>query len=451
MDNIKKCDWTTLKSRSIQSSDKSAVNKANSIDSWETDRVIAHIDLDSFYASVECLYNPQIRLLPVAVGGDSEQRHGVILAKNQIAKQFGVKTGDTLIEAKKKCPNIIFVKGHFERYLKISKMVKEIYYDYTDKIESFGIDEAWLDLTGSTTLLGSPVKIIQEIQQRIHTEIGITASAGISYNKVFAKLGSDQNKPYGLFVVTKDNYKDKIWHLPASDLLYVGKSTEKKLNLLNIKTIGDIAKCEDELLFTHLGKNGLMLKTFASGEDKTPVSFVSDERFVKTIGNSKTLPRDITTNDDVYAVFCMLSESVATRLREHNLKCKGLQISVRDNTLSTIQIQDHLENATFLSTEIANNAFSIYLKKYSLLKPIRSLGIRAINLISDEGICQLDLLDTNLRREKMEILEKTIDNIRDTFGYDKVQKGVLLVDRQLTKRDIKKTNSIHPISYTYKD
>ncbi len=411
---------------------------------------IAHIDLDSFYASVECLYNPSIRHLPVAVAGDSEKRHGIILAKNQIAKKFGVKTGDTTIEARQKCKDIVFVKGDFNKYIEFSGFVRDIYREYTDKIEPFGIDEAWLDLTASMKAFGSPVKIVQEIQQRIYKELGITASAGISYNKIFAKLGSDQNKPYGLFVVTEQNYKEKIWNLPASDLLYVGRATNKKLGLLNIKTIGDLANCDDEILQAHLGKVGGMLKIFANGQDTTQVSHVSDSRLIKSVGNSLTLPRDITTNEEVYAVFHMLAESVAARLRKNNLKCLGVQISIRDCKLMTLQMQGQLECSTFLSSEIAEKAMSIYLKKYNMLSSIRSVGIKCIDLVDEEQVIQLSLLTDNKKREKLETLEKTVDSIRNVFGYEKIQKGILLVDRNLTKRDIQKTNVIHPTAYVFK-
>ncbi len=348
------------------------------------DCAIAHIDLDSFYASVECLCNPEIRHLPVAVGGDQESRHGIILAKNQIAKGFNIKTGETVYSAMQKCSNLVLVRGDFEKYIKYSKMVREIYKEYTDKIEPFGIDEAWLDLSASINIFGPPVKIVEEIQERIYKEIGITASAGISYNKVFAKLGSDQRKPYGLFVVTRQNYKEKIWNLPVSDLLYVGRATLKKLTLLNIHTIAELANADSKVLRAHFGKNGEMLKIFANGEDTTPVSKFTDERFVKSIGNSLTLPRDISTNDEMYAVFCMISESVAARLRKHGLKATGIQISVRDKNLQTYQMQGKLQFSTCISSEIAKKAYEIYLSKYHSTIPTRSVGIKCINLDDED-------------------------------------------------------------------
>lgn len=411
---------------------------------YKNDCYIAHIDLDSFYASVECLYNPSLRNVPMAVGGDSEQRHGIILAKNQLAKKYNIKTGESIVEARKKCKDLVTVRSDFEKYLKFSKMVREIYKEYTDKIEPFGIDEAWLDLSSSINIYGNPIKIVEKIQERIYTELGITASAGVSFNKIFAKLGSDQNKPYGLFVVTKDNYKEKIWRLPVSDLLYVGKSTSKKMKLLNINTIGDLANANLDILISHLGKNGEMLRSFANGEDKTEVNHISNVHFVKSVGNSLTLPKDISTDEEVYSVFCMLSESVAKRLRKQELKATSIQISIRDKNLSTNQMQGKLEVSTCLSSEIATKSFDIYKSKYHSSIDIRSVGISCINLVDENEDLQFNLVTDNLKREKLEVLERTVDDIRDVFGYKKVQKGILMIDKNLTKRDIEKTNVIYP-------
>ncbi len=410
---------------------------------------IAHIDLDAFYASVECLNNPEIRNLPVAVSGSIEDRHGIILAKNQIAKRFGVKTGETIIEAKRKCKNLVFVKANFSHYVELSKIVKDIYRRYTDQVESFGIDEAWIDLSKSTKLFGNPENIVKEIQDTVFKETGLTVSIGLSFNKAFAKLGSDQNKPNGLFIITEDNFKEKIWHLPVSDLLYVGKSTTKKLHLLNIKTIGDLANSDPNTLSSYLGKNGKKLHSFANGKDNSIVTKTTDQHLIKSIGNSLTLPKDLNTNDEVLSVFHMLSESVGRRLRKQNLKCKCIHISIRDKNLSTTQIQMSINTPTFISGEIANHAFSIFKKKYKFINPIRSLGVTAVDLVPEEQNIQLNLLSSNEKREKMENLEKTIDAIRDNFGYDKIQKGILLVDTKLTSRNIMSTNIIFPPGQTH--
>lgn len=410
------------------------------------EKVIAHIDLDSFYASVECLYNPKIRDFPVAVVGDFNARCGIVLAKNQLAKVSKVKTGDTLFEAKLKSPNIIFVKANFDRYLKVSKLAKKIYSEYTDKVESFGIDEAWLDLTGSTSLFGSPLSIANEIQKRIIDELGITASIGISFNKVFAKLGSDQNKPNGIFVVNRDDYKEKVWNLPVSDLLYVGRSTTKKFTKLNIKTIGDLANYDETVLCSHLGKAGSMLKTFANGDDKTEITKNTDNREIKSIGNSITLPRDLETLDEVKSVFYMLAESVATRLRKENLKCNLIQIHIRDNELSSLERQGHLSTPSFLSNDIAKKALDIFINKHIFDTPIRSLGIRACSF-SNKDNTQLDFFIDNKKIEKLEKAEKTIDKIRGVYGYYSVQKGILLLDKSISGKDISSKNVIHPTAY----
>lgn len=412
------------------------------------ERAIAHIDLDAFYASVECLCNPEIRHLPVAVVGDSENRHGIVLAKNQLAKMDNVKTGDPIFMAKNKCPNIVFVKGDFNKYLRFSKLVKNIYREYTDMVESFGIDEAWLDLTHSQSLYGDAETILEEIRKRVYTELGLTVSIGLSFNKIFAKLGSDQNKPNGFFKVTKDDFKQKIWPLPAKDLLYVGGSTDKKLSKLNVKTIGDLAKYDTNALVSHLGKNGELIQNFARGLDTSPVKKVSDEKFIKTIGNSITTRRDLETIDDVKIVFYMLSESVAKRLREHGLVANGVQIYVRDNSLSSITRQGLLKNSSCLTKEIAEKALEIFIKKHVFNAPIRSLGIRAIDLASVENGYQLDLFTDTKKREKLLTLEKTVDTIQSVYGYNSVKKGILLSDKNLSSKNIKENNVIFPVSYT---
>ncbi len=190
------------------------------------ERTILHSDLNAFYASVECFCNPKIRHLPVAVGGDAEARHGIVLAKNNLAKSFGIITGETIWNAKQKCNDLVVVPANFERYLKFSRLVREIYAEYTDQMEAFGIDESWLDVTGSLYLFGSGKRIADEIRHRVYMELGLTVSIGVSFNKIFAKLGSDIKKPNATTVITRDNYRAVVWGLPASDLLYVGRSTK---------------------------------------------------------------------------------------------------------------------------------------------------------------------------------------------------------------------------------
>jgi len=405
-----------------------------------------HCDLNGFYASVECFCNPDIRDKPVIVGGDVELRHGIVLAKNEIAKKYGIVTGEAVWQAKNKCPGLISVPPDFEKYLKFSRLAREIYNRYTDLVEPFGIDECWLDVTGSTGLFGDGTAIANEIRDTIRREMGITASAGVSFNKIFAKLGSDMKKPDATTVITRDNYQDKVWRLPASDLLYVGGATTKKLARMGVNTIGELARTDLKLLTNHLGVWGAVLSRFANGQDNSSVAQKGDEAIIKSVGNSTTLPRDVSTPEEVKKVFYMLAESVASRLREHGLKATTVQIYVRDNELFSCERQAGLSYPTFLSGEIAEKAVEIFAKKYVLRKPLRSLGVRGCNLVPKDHTVQLDFFTDFNRREKMEHLEYEIDNIRRRFGYHVIQRGIIFEDHKLTGIN-PKDHTIHPLNY----
>ncbi len=409
------------------------------------ERVILHSDLNSFYASVECLYHPEIRNFPVIVGGDVEKRHGIVLAKNEIAKKYGIITGETVLEAKRKCPNLVSVKPDYEKYLKFSRMAREIYGRYTDLQESFGIDESWIDCSYAGRLFGSGEKIADEIRKTIYSEMGITASVGVSFNKIFAKLGSDMRKPNFTTIINKENYKYTAWKLPVSDLLYVGRSTAKKLHNLGILTIGDLANTDSGILHDHLGKWGIVLQRFALGKDESPVK-QNAEGFVKSVGNSSTLPRDVNTIEDARSVFYMLSESVASRLREHGLKATTVQIYIRDNLLQSCERQAQLRYPSFLSNEIAEKAIEIFIKKYQIKNPIRSLGVRGTNLVQKDKALQLDFFTDFEKREHLEELEYAIDDIRRRYGYHSIQRGIIFVDNKLTGGN-PKDHVIHPVSY----
>ena len=300
----------------------------------EKERVILHSDLNNCYASIECLHRPEIRDKPVVVGGDVEQRHGIVLAKNQIAKKYQIKTGEAIWQAKQKCPKLIVIPPNFPLYLRFSKLARDIYLQHTDQVEPFGIDECWLDVTGSTLLFGSGEKIAEKIRKQIKYELGVTVSIGVSFNKIFAKLGSDMKKPDAVTVITKENFKDKVWSLPASDLLYVGSSTNKKLNNYCIRTIGDIANTQPEHLRKILGKWGEVLYLFANGLDCQPVASQNNNlSVIKSIGNSTTTPRDLIDDEDVKIVIYVLAESVSMRMRELVFMCKTIAFSVRYNEL----------------------------------------------------------------------------------------------------------------------
>lgn len=323
-------------------------------------RTILHSDMNNCYASIELLHHPELRGKPLAVGGDPEARHGIVLAKDQLAKKAGVQTGMALWQAKQVCPDIVFVPPRMDLYLRFSRLAHEIYADYTDMQEPFGVDESWLDVTDSCTLKGDGFQIANQISNRIKRELGITVSIGVSWNKIFAKLGSDYKKPDAITVISKENYKDIVWKLPASDLLYVGRSTEKKLRTLGIFTIGQLAQADPKLLKSVFGKMGLVLSLFANGEDQTPVNRENIHAPIKSIGNSTTTPRDLETYEDVAIITYALSESVSARLRENNFACNVVEISVRDNELYSFTRQKKISNPTDITNGNCRNGISTF-------------------------------------------------------------------------------------------
>ncbi|MBS3976708.1 MAG: DNA polymerase IV [Syntrophomonadaceae bacterium] len=410
------------------------------------ERVILHCDLNSFYASVECLYRPEIRHLPVAVCGRADLRHGIVLAKNPVAKQFGIKTGEVTWQAKLKCPRLIVINPNYPLYLRFAKEAREIYACYTDQIESFGIDECWLDISGSASLFGSGEKIAHEIKERVKKELGITVSIGASYNKIFSKLGSDLKKPDAVTVITRENYQQVVWPLPVEDLLYVGRATQRKLKNHSISTIGKLAATPPDGLRKILGKWGETLWVFANGLDKTPVMKMDYQSGIKGIGNSITTPRDLKNAEDVKITFYVLAESVAKRLREHHLKGKTVQIQVRDQDLFFFERQAQLSAASYVSGMIAKKAMDIFAANWHWTKSIRSLGIRVTDLLAADSCLQLSLFAGDNQQHKLEALEKSLDEIRRRYGHYAVQRALLLKERALNANPAEE-NVIHPVSF----
>ena len=408
------------------------------------ERVILHSDQNNFYASVECSYHPELRGKPLAVGGDVEQRHGIVLAKNYLAKAFGVQTGEALWEAKQKCPDIIFVPPDFKKYIKFSKLIREIYNDYTDKVENFGLDESWIELSGNGKDIRDGIRVADEIRARIKAELGITASVGVSFNKIFAKLGSDMKKPDATTVITRENFKEKIWKLPAKELLYVGRATDTKLNKCNIQTIGDLANTDVNLLKTLFGKNGEMLWVFANGLDNSPVSKVNVEPMIKSIGNSTTTPRDLVSDTDIKSTLYVLCESVAERLRDQNCVCACVQISVRDNELVSYERQGKLTDLTNVSGKLFDKAYELYLQNPPE-RPVRSIGVRACQLVIKGDEQMTFFMDRKTLRQ--ECMEGTIDELRRRFGHYSIQRGIMLIDRKLTGFDPKSDHTVHPVAF----
>ncbi len=385
-----------------------------------------HCDLNNFYASVECLLNPDIRHKPVAVCGSQSTRHGIVLAKNYNAREYNIKTGEPIWKAKNKCPYLVIVRPHYDIYLKFSKMAIGIYKDYTDLIETYGIDECWLDVTASTRLFGNGEEIAHIIRKRIKKELGLTISAGVSFNKVFAKLASDMNKPDAVTVISTQNFKSIVWDLPVQDLLYVGKATRKKLNNVGIISIGDLANAPVDFLVKRLGKWGQTLWIFANGFDTTPIEKFGYNTVIKSVGNSFTTSHDLVCAEDVKVLIYMLSDSVGERLRRYNLKGRTVQIGIKSSSLSYIERQGQLLKHTNISSEIAETAYDIFCRSWNWYENIRLIGVRVTTLIRADDYIQLSFFLDENRRLKRELLDRSIDRIRGHFGHYSVQRAILL-------------------------
>lgn len=408
-------------------------------------RIILHSDLNNFYASVECLYHPEYRGKPLAVLGDPEARHGIVLAKNYEAKSRDVRTGDPKWMAEQKCPGIVFVPPHYELYMKHSRLVRQIYSEYTDQVEPYGLDECWLDVTGSTRLFGSGEEIADKIRKRVKSELGVSVSVGVSFNKIFAKLGSDLKKPDATTVIECDRFKEVVWPLPVKELLYVGRATHNKLKRRGIFTIGDLANANPESLKFWLGKMGIVLWQFANGLDTSPVSNIGAKSLIKTVGNSTTAPRDLISDEDIRIILTVLCESVSARLREYGFICRTVQLGIRDNELEWIERQGKLEIPNRTAKSIFELSFALF-KKHANGKPVRSLSVRACDL-EPVDFMQLSLLPEARRLEKQEELESVVDELRSRFGHFSVQRGIMLTDRKLSDLDPKGEHIIHPMSF----
>ena len=332
-------------------------------------------------------------------------------------------------------------------YLRFSRMAHEIYGEYTDRQEPYGIDECWLDVTDSVSLKGDGEKIAAEISNRMKSELGITVSIGVSFNKIFAKLGSDYKKPDAITTMYRNEYRQKAWPLPASDLLYVGKSTAKKLSLIGVKTIGDLATMDEKILHGRLGKMGDVLWAFANGYDDSPVKYEDAHAPIKSIGNSTTTPRDLVNDQDVKIVLTILAESVAARLRENGFKCRVVEISVRDNGLFSFTRQKKIDHATNVTKEIAEEACRLFKENYDWKKPIRSVGVRGADLVNDNYWEQMDLFSSVEFREKQMKVDEAVDIIRKRFGFYSVQRGLMYFDRALSAVDAKAEHTVHPHGY----
>ena len=395
------------------------------------DRIILHCDLNNFFASVTLLSNVTLKQMPVAVAGSVEARHGIILAKNEVAKSFGVKTAEAIWEAKQKCPDLITLPPDYKKYNEYSIKARQIYEHYTDIIEPFGIDECWLDVTGSVMLFGSGEEIAHKIRRDIKRELDITVSVGVSFNKVFAKLGSDLKKPDAVTVISRENFKEKVWGLEIGALLFAGKSTVTRLNSSGVYTIGDLTLCPDSMLNRLLGKNGVELKRYALGLDSTPVVTPKSTDKPKSVGRTVTPPKDIKTNDEVWKIFLELAEDISSQLKTKNVFAGGITVHTRDTCLSTKETSRSFSGGTNSALILAKKAFSLFCETYTWDLPLRSVGFRAISLRDDTCAVQTDLFGTSEIEEKEELIESSIDKVREKFGADSIRRATVIETKDI--------------------
>ena len=390
------------------------------------DKTILHVDANSFYASVECAKDPDLKGKPVAVVGDASKRHGIILAANYVAKNnYGVTTAETIWQAQKKCPELVLKDSNMKLYMEYSRKLRDILLSYSDYVEPFGCDEAWVELRGF--LAGKGAEIAENIRARVKTELGITVSVGVSFNKVFAKLGSDIKKPDAVTLITRDNYKDKVWGLPVENLLYVGKRTKNILNRRAVYTIGDLAKTDRSLICTWLGKNGEMIHDYANGGGADSVERYESLADEKSISSGTTCHRDMITRNDVKTVIAFLSEDICARMRRKGIKGREVTIRVRNSDLKWSSHSSTLDIPTNITREITDYATKLFDEVYNTDAPIRSLSVSVGSFCDGFAGMQIDLLGNDQKRKKLEKLDRINDVLKDKFGADTVFKANKLV------------------------
>ena len=391
------------------------------------ERVILHCDQNCFFASVELLSHPDLRDVPMAVCGDPASRHGIILAKNEPAKRFGIQTAETVWQARRKCPSLVLLPPHHKLYREYSVRVNELYGQYTDLVEPFGIDESWLDITGSMHLFGGdPVAIADELRRRVREELGLSISVGVSFNKIFAKLGSDYKKPDATTLISPENWQEIVWPLPVGAMLFVGRSAQRTLAQYGVETIGQLAACRPEMLEKLLGKLGRQMHEYANGLDRSPVRPQAEREPVKSVGNGTTFPHDLTRWEEVRAGLAALSDSVAMRLRRQGLYCSGVQVTIKDSSFRSISRQKRLESPTRLMKDIQRAAMELTRSAWRAPTPIRMLTVTALHITeSAESFEQLDLLGAGraVSDARQEQLESAVRAIRDKFGDGSITFG----------------------------
>lgn len=391
-------------------------------------RVILHSDMNACYASIEAKLNPALRGIPMAVAGNPANRHGIILAKSEKAKKMGVKTGEPIWQAMSKCPDLTVVPPHYEEYLRHSKMARALYYEYTNQVEPFGLDECYLDVTGSVHLFGSGEEIAEEIRKRMKEEIGISVSVGVSFCKIFAKLGSDMKKPDATTVISEENFREKVWPLPVRDMVGIGPATERKLNKIGIFTLGDISQAPVNIMKNLLGVNGVYLWQYCNGIDIRPVIDRDHKEAIKSIGNSSTTRRDLNNDEEVLNVLQELSFSVSRRLREAELEAMGVEVFVRNSELQSFNFSKKINMASQSSITLVREAMELFKEKYRWAFPVRAVGIRAINLRGQGGGSQMDVFLNHEKFQKSEDVDTALYKIRKKYGKNSITFAALKKD-----------------------
>ncbi|WP_412890676.1 DNA polymerase IV [Beduini sp.] len=417
------------------------------------DRAILHADINHCYAQIEEVRNSKLAKVPMAVGGHEESRHGIILAKNDLAKKYRIKTGEALRDAYKKCPHLTIIHPDYDLYLSISEQVKDIYRRYSDKVEAFGLDEAWIDVTHSQTLFGDPIEIARKIRMEVYRELGLTISIGISFNKVFAKIASDMDKHHGVAVITSENYQERLWCLPIEAMFYVGRATAVKLRARGIGTIRQLANTQKLYLKSFLGKPGEWIWEFANGLDDSEVAKSQQQPMIKSVGNSITAIHDLETLEELKMVFRVLSESVAARLRQLNKKGSVVSIYLRTNEFDCCSRQiksDYLIDTSDAIMECVDHLLQAHLSLKSdgtFEEAYRSVGVVVSKLQKDEHKIQLSLFENENRTMHNRDLEETIEKIREKYGSDKIKRCIMIKDEKLTGFDPRNDHVIHPVGF----
>ena len=398
------------------------------------ERAILHCDMNNFYASVECMLNPSIKDKPVAVCGSEADRHGIVLAKNYHAKDYGVVTGDAIWQAKKKCPDLIVIDTpHFDEYSKYSKLARNLYREYTDLVEPMGLDECWLDVTKSTLLFGKPEKIADELREKVKCKFGLTISVGVSFNKTFAKLGSDLKKPDATTIITKENFKTVVWPLPVSCLLGVGRKTNEKLKEKFIYTIGDLANTKSDRLERMLGKNGFALYEAANGLENDEVQRYEELDEVKSISHGITTVKDLSNNDEVWKVMLELAQEIGLKLRTKQLRASGVSVSIRDEKLYWEQYQVKLKSSEQSAINIAKHAFELFKSRYDWERKVRNVTIGVMYLSSEDKPEQITIFDAIGQKDKVEKAERVMEELNLRYGYEVVKNATLVSVDSLPK------------------